>query len=191
MPHQTTASGAVTATERSNHEIVLAQLRSCVGELATHYELGASGVDALDGPFAFDEQQAAAMVGFIGGELDGALAIRAPSTLIARCLLTPCAIEPTSQAIGDAIAELANQLLGRMKNKLLPYQAISRVTCPLPVTPDELTVVGTERERTTWLRVATTAGGMLVILELHAPVPLIRTSDPEDPAITEGEMVLF
>jgi hypothetical protein len=89
-----------------------------VAELLQAY--GASGATPLEpGEESADELELAVAMSFCGPSLHGTLALAASRPLL--CALSP--LQRSSDALehGDWIGELGNQLLGRVKNKLVPY----------------------------------------------------------------------
>ncbi|MBC8067929.1 MAG: chemotaxis protein CheX [Deltaproteobacteria bacterium] len=178
--------------ERSNADVVLPQLGAAARELLVAYGLEVGEPEPFAGPCGADETHVAAMMGFMGDACEGVLAIQAPTNLIDACAQIPGSIAGDPAALADWIGELTNQLLGRMYNKLLSYERITRMTRPMFAAPGELGGAGPDRVRTTWLRVPTSAGHVLVVLELHAAAALVRCSEAEQPIpMHEGELALF
>jgi chemotaxis phosphatase CheX-like protein len=183
---------ALNDVERSNTDLVLPRLGAAARELLVAYGLEVGEPIAFTGPCGADDTHVAAMMGFMGGACEGVLAIQAPKNLLDACAPTPGSIADDAAALADWIGELTNQLLGRMYNKLLSYERITRMTSPMFAPPGELGGVGSDRERTTWLRVPTSAGDVLIVLELHAAAAFVRCSDADVRiAMREGELAIF
>ncbi|HWB82110.1 MAG TPA: hypothetical protein VG755_44410, partial [Nannocystaceae bacterium] len=91
------------------------------------------------------------------------------------------------------IAELANQLLGRTKNKLIRFGTTLQITPPTYAVADALIVLGCDPARTSWIAVDTTAGPLLVMVELHAADDFaFQECEPAGAvAHAEGELLLF
>jgi hypothetical protein len=178
--------------ERSNADVVVPQLGAAVRELLVAYGLEVGEPEPFAGPCGSDDTHAAAMMGFMGGACEGVLAIQAPKNLLDACAPTPGSIADDAAALADWIGELTNQLLGRLYNKLINYERITRSTRPMFAPPGELGGEGPDRARTTWLRVPTSAGDVLVVLELHAAAALVQCSDADQCiAMREGELAIF
>lgn len=77
-----------------------------------------------------------AVIGFTGPWLCGAAMIAADNALIAAA----CPVPGTSDR--DWLAELANQLLGRVKNRLLPYGVEVYASTPVVLRGDRIAPLG-------------------------------------------------
>ncbi|MBC8068679.1 MAG: chemotaxis protein CheX [Deltaproteobacteria bacterium] len=190
MPTRTVQSAA----ERAAHEIFQVEVAAALVELAKHYQIDVVRWGPVTDPAAIVGHQVAGIIGFAGEGFGGTLAIRAPSMVVRSCLPVADA-GPEPHVLGDWIAELANQLLGRTKNKLIRYHSTFQITPPTYAVADELLVIGCDRGRTSWLSVTTHAGPLLVMVELHvAPdFTFVAASDPNDATLVhaEGELMLF
>jgi hypothetical protein len=183
---------AMTDVERSNAGVVLPELDAAARELLLAYGLEVGAPQPMNGPCEAGDDHVAAMMGFMGDAFEGVLAMQAPTGLLDACSRLPGSIAGDAAAVADWIGELTNQLLGRMYNKLLSYERITRTTRPMFAPAGELGGEGSDRERTTWLRVPTSAGDVLVVLELHATSPLHRSDEPERASpLREGELTMF
>ncbi|MBL8734114.1 MAG: chemotaxis protein CheX [Planctomycetes bacterium] len=87
--------------------------------------------EAKNGGFAIDGAWCA-MVGFGGPTLSGALILTVAADLVSRT----CQVSELSPR--DWIGELANQLAGRVKNRLLPYGIVIQVQIPVVVRRERL-----------------------------------------------------
>lgn len=185
-------SAVLTDAERATHEIVCENLSAAIVELVGDYGLDAGPVHVLPEPSCIEGHQVAGIIGFAGPHLGGTLAIRAASETVRRCLPVRSVAALDTQAVGDWIAELANQLIGRTKNKLLRYDVTFQLTPPTFAAANELLVLGCDGARTSWLSVTTSAGPWLAMLELRSDphLTLALVSDGSV-AYAEGEMLLF
>jgi CheY-specific phosphatase CheX len=154
-----------------------------------------------------------AIIGFAGGEkgMRGSLVLSANRGLLARSrpvpqsqTVAPTAAAPRSagpdtapnsgvDALQDWIGELANQLLGRLKSRLLAHGVAIQLGTPTTVSGLELRVrTGTgERQATPlWLL----AGDDWLVVRLDAiasPDAELSTCPDPSSSATEGEVLLF
>ena len=127
-----------SATDPRAEFYVLARdvLRNVATELLQHYSNGnAIALEPEQVP-SNDEFVLAAAIGFAGPSLNGTLAVAFRRPLLDR--LSPLTGMPQELAHGDWIGELSNQLLGRLKNKLVPYGLDIRLGTPAVVEGREL-----------------------------------------------------
>jgi CheY-specific phosphatase CheX len=185
------AAGPTEAEHRA-HEIFCGEVGAAIVELAHHYELDVERSAQVSVPASMDGHQVAGIIGFAGNGFGGTLAIRAPSTVVRRCLPS-AVVEAGVDVLGDWIAELANQLIGRTKNKLVRFGETFQITPPTHAIADELLVLGCDPKRASWIEARTTAGPMLVMVELHCrPGFAFRSVEIPGPvAHAEGAMLLF
>jgi hypothetical protein len=178
--------------ERRAHGIFCAEVGAAIGELAQHYRFDVESAEPVSVPTELKGHQVAGILGFAGEGFGGTLAIRAPSIVVRRWLPISIA-EPGAHALGDWIAEIANQLLGRTKNKLIRYGATLQITPSTYAIADELLVLGCDPQRTSWIEAETPAGPMLVMTEFHSlPNFAFKPADVEGAvAVAEGAMLLF
>jgi CheY-specific phosphatase CheX len=109
--------------------------RAALGHAATELLRYYCGSDAV----ALEPENAApasdlvlaATLGFAGPSLNGTLAVAVPQPLLG--LLSPLKQPTQKLSHGDWIAELANQLLGRVKNQLVAYGIDMRLGTPAVV----------------------------------------------------------
>lgn len=78
-------------------------------------------------------RQLASMVGFLGSDLKGSITVRAPISFFSGTFPTSKKEALSLREVSDWAGEISNQLLGRMKNKLLPYGASFSVSTPATV----------------------------------------------------------
>jgi hypothetical protein len=82
---------------------------------------------------ALNTQQLASMVGFVSSEVKGAITVRAPISFFSGTYPTSKKEALGLREVSDWAAEIANQLLGRMKNMILPYAVSLSVATPATV----------------------------------------------------------
>jgi CheY-specific phosphatase CheX len=175
------------------HDAIAEVVAESVAELLQHYGLSVLAVDIVAEPIGIHGHQVAGIIGFAGAGVSGTLAVRAGSSAVRACLPVAPLARNDTQVLGDWIAELSNQLLGRSKNKLLRFGVTFHITPPTFAAADELLVVGHDPVRTSWLSVTTSVGLLAVMLELHTASNFQLVLDEQDSAIAhaEGECVLF
>lgn len=99
-----------------SHALVKRLLGSCVTELFGSYGVHAEIVDGA-GRWQQTKMELGAIIGFRGNGVRGGLAFVAPTDLLTA--LIPVALSTDADAqLRDWTAEVSNQLLGRLKNKL-------------------------------------------------------------------------
>ncbi len=137
----------------------------------------------------------AAVIGYVGPGFEGALTMMTTPELLAKTV--PSSVQDTSQAphvLQDWSAEVANQLLGRLKNKLALRDLSFRVAPPIPMFAQCLTIPPLRRPNaTTWFEFATPHGPLSVRFELlaHAGWALPSLVPTVEPLMQEGDLELF
>jgi CheY-specific phosphatase CheX len=119
-------------------------------------------------------------VGFSGPALRGASILAASESPIAKS-------NPVDGSIADWIAELANQLVGRIKNQLLLNGADVYATTPIVLPGDHIAPM--RRVDITPLVFSADEGSVFVWIELETK-PEFQLGMPCE-VINEGEAVLF
>jgi len=134
----------------------------------------------------------AATVGFASDRLRGMVGIgMAPKTL-QRLVAADEATGPTT--IGeDWLAESVNQLLGRLKNKLLGYNVVLSIALPTVLRGVRLEFLSTGRTNIWTYPFECAAGPIWVWLDVRADqaFELAPSSDPALKGTPEGELLLF
>lgn len=166
----------------SNQEIVDDIVQRATIELFDAYgvtlEVGAS--DHAIAPIAF-----AAVIGFSGETLRGTL-LFAPSEAV---LLA--SEQLPEDAARDWVGELANQLLGRVKNHLLRYDVEVFLTVPLVIRGQHISVE--TRGALGPHRFSCEAGGVSVWMDVDIPpgMVLVESAEPEVLPESGEAMLLF
>jgi hypothetical protein len=160
-------------------------LRSAVVELLQAY--GRTGVTLLaSDEVCANERELAVTVSFGGPFLRGTLALAVTRPLL--CALSPLRDASDTLEHGDWIRELGNQLLGRVKNKLVPYGIALSSGAAAVLEGRELTPWAGENLIEERLRCG--EGVVRVWLDAHArdDAPLTRS---DERAANEGSVLLF
>jgi len=132
--------------------------------------------------------QLLSVIGFSSNGLSGSLLIALPQGVVERTLPAP------DGSGADWSGELANQLLGRLKNLLLNYQTVITPTLPVVVTGEALRLPASTRQITRYFAFSLEWGNLLVRLEMEIS-PELRLERQHDErhhiCIDEGEHLLF
>jgi hypothetical protein len=127
-------------------------------------------------------------IGFSSATLNGSLLLAIPNVVMQQTLPTPDA------NLADWSGELANQLLGRLKNKLLNYEVVINLALPVVVSGDEFSLPPRAGRLTRHYSFVSDWGRMFVRTEiaLRANVELVRQGPSSMSAcIDEGELLFF
>jgi CheY-specific phosphatase CheX len=128
------------------------------------------------------------IIGFSSDVLSGSLILALPLAVAQGTLPVPEA------SLADWSGELANQLLGRLKGKLLQYQVTINMSLPVVVSGDEITLVTKPRQITRHYSFSSDLGNVLIRLdmEMSSNLKLVRRIDEAlDAAVSEGEQLFF
>jgi CheY-specific phosphatase CheX len=120
------------------------------------------------------------IVGFTGPGIRGACLLAASETPILKS-------NPAGGSLADWIAELANQLVGRIKNKLLVHGADVYATTPIVLRGDHVTPM--RRQDITPLVFMGGEGSVFVWIELDTTPAFVL--GPPTEVVAEGESVMF
>jgi hypothetical protein len=127
------------------------------------------------------------MIGFSSHSLSGSLLMALPREVVRRTLPAPDA------SLADWSGELANQLLGRLKNQLLKYQVVINLSLPVVVSGEALQLPASTRQITRYYTFSSAFGTMFIRLDMEmSPTLQFVRSDAEHAAsMDEGELLLF
>jgi chemotaxis protein CheX len=137
----------------------------------------------------------ATFIGFSGNQLRGAIMVDLPLDLVAR-LHPPTAANPdiNKDDLCDWTGELANQLLGRLKNGLSRHAVTLQMSTPSTVWGE---LVHEQKQRSEgWLELAFQSGDHLISIYFDgiALVPIDLTQAPTvdvDESPAEGDMMML
>jgi CheY-specific phosphatase CheX len=151
-----------------------------------------------------------AIIGFAGGHMRGSLVLSANRGLLERsrpvaaARVTPSGPGPAAEpaappppspvdALQDWIGELANQLLGRLKSRLLAHGVAIQLGTPTTVSGLELRVrSGTGGRQATPLWLLSGDDWLVVRLDaIASPDAQLSTSPDPSSSAAEGEVLLF
>jgi len=145
-----------------------------------------------DGPGGAKGLQSAALVSIIGFSstaISGSLILALPQAVAERTLPVPGA------SVSDWSGELANQLLGRLKNQLLKYQVVINMSLPVVLSGDGLKLLATRHQITRYYSFSSEFGKVFIRLDMEMSASLELVEQDESlrgaGAIDEGELLLF
>lgn len=145
----------------------------------------------LDGSPAQKTLESADHVGVIGFSSDtfsGSLLVALPSGVLERT------IPALGESLVDWCGELANQLLGRLRNRLLDYGVSIEMTLPVVISGGRFALPAKTRPITRYFSFVSGGGRLFVRLEaeLGPNVELMRVARTEaGRVLDEGELLLF
>ena len=183
QPPAATAAGLAP----ENFSVLDELLRDCCLELMADYGLPAQqtevDIEAATGV-------AVAAIDFSGRDVRGTIGLRMTSSVVLESYRAAVghSIQMDSLEASDWSCELANQLVGRLKNKLRQYQVSFNVNMPrvLQIFPVA------ELERALRRRFVCDGGTFAGYLDVMiAPGFAFVDSPPEAPLVDEGDLVLF
>jgi Chemotaxis phosphatase CheX len=128
------------------------------------------------------------MIGFSSQALSGSLLLALPDVVVEHTLPAPDA------GLADWSGELANQLLGRLKNQLLKYQVVINLSLPVVVSGGGFSLPSKTRQLTRYFSFVCDWGRMFIRMdmELCPSIELVRQADARtDQSVDEGELLLF
>lgn len=144
-----------------------------------------------DGPAAAKSLQAVpliSVIGFSSDVLSGSLVLALPQSVAERTL--PVA----GVSLSDWSGELANQLLGRLKNQLLKYKVVLNMSLPVVLSGDGLRLLATKHQITRYYSFSSDAGKVFIRLDMEMSPDFRFTADDgatSEGVVDEGELLLF
>jgi hypothetical protein len=127
-------------------------------------------------------------IGFSSDALGGALLLAVPNEVLIKT------VADADVNLADWCAELANQLLGRLKNQLLNYGVVVNLALPVVLAGGELRLPARARQHTRHVSFVSEWGHLFVRteIELSATTELVRkTAAGQAACADEGELLLF
>lgn len=186
----TVDSAGVSAAQAEFSALMLELLARSATELFAGYGHELTLGEPEDGTHQADGMVLGAAIGYTGRLVRGALAIAVDEELALK--LDPLSIQLGSdhKLRQDWIGELANQLLGRIKNKLLAYSIDVALSTPVIVSGVQLRVGA---QQPNGIRLAFEGQGHRADVWWNAEVdPELELSQEGAPDVqAEGEMLLF
>jgi CheY-specific phosphatase CheX len=176
---------------RITHEL----LASCCQSLFENLGVKMAIVADLQAAPARKGERLATFVGYSGAQLRGSIAMDVPTTLIARLHPSTASAEKLgNDDLCDWLGELANQLLGRLKNGLARHGVTLQMSTPSTVWGEMVHARRTRAQGSTELEFATGEDLVIVYFDGLALLPLDITkssaADFGDPP-AEGDMMML
>ncbi len=162
------------------NDIVVDELRQSLAGLVEHY----TGVcpSISDEPITGVEPTHAAAVGFGDEDMRGSVTLLTDATDAQQLSASD------NSEINDWVGELANQLVGRLKNRIAEYGHLLNMGLPVAMQGDDLTVTGNDVR---FLHMKWSGVYLLVAFKLVITDGLVLERDPEASAAEEGSLCLF
>lgn len=182
-PNPPTPGGAPLA----NLEILGAALQKACLELLSDYGLAGSIEDAalLSDP---PTSSYLGVVDFEGNELRGRVLLSASQQVIEKTAHAAPGMHGHVSTLSDWTCELTNQLIGRVKNKLRPYNVVMEVSSPRLISRRTVLPTGPVIR----YRFRCDGGSFSGILEVTIAPGLILSEHPSDQALPEeGELIFL
>lgn len=176
--------------------VVVEQLSASCEELFENYGLKLSLIESISGSILVDNTSD--IIGLLGASAEGLRASAAIQTSFGILQKTyPAKLEGLEeQKLQDWIGELSNQLIGRLKNKMLPYGCELTLGVPAVIQGSNLKTVLPKRSEITTYRYSTETGDDVYLFlstlidensfNLYSP-----DESSEEELMTEGEFIFF
>ena len=171
----------------ANKNIIDEIIRECAVELFSQ-----QGTELASGAESLDPHDYVAVIGFYGDSMRGALGIGLDRAIVAQILESAGAASSARGMLEDWVGEAANQLLGRVKNRLLGYGVTLGLALPMVLRGVEVHLVKATSE--IWqYRFACAQGGMTIWFDARIDdgIVLERQSGPDQMVASEGALTLF
>jgi hypothetical protein len=125
-----------------NEPLLRKHLLGCARDIFAAYSVAFGDELPEDEAAESREDKLAAVIGFTGESMRGALAFVASERLL-RLLYPIPSQQPSESEIADWAGEFVNQLLGRLRNRLLPHGVEIHVSMPKVMAAAALRLTGT------------------------------------------------
>lgn len=135
--------------------------------------------------------QRAAIIGYSGEQLRGALGLAMTSEVLDQAHCEVMGVPPSPQQADDLLAELSNQLLGRLKSTLLDYGLEIYLSTPMVLRGVSLTVGSAGKAPMLVGNYRTRQGPIAVWLDAAYDPKLEAGRVPDSGRMREGELRFF
>jgi CheY-specific phosphatase CheX len=167
-------------------ELFDGHLRSCCSELLESMSTTRSPSEGSVAP----ARQLVSVIGFSGSQAKGALMLRAPiSFFVDTHPFAKKGAELPYEELTDWAGELANQLLGRLKNKVVAQGVSFDLSTPTTISGENMLDAGPPRDDLTTIRM--TFGRIQVRLDFALRPGVEVQASPSSTSVSEGEAMLF
>lgn len=176
-------AGALTEAMSLIDGLVLDSTRALFENYGVKLDLDGSSISKM-----LPEVELISTIGFSSPMLSGSLLLAMPNSVLQQTLPTPDA------NLADWSGELANQLLGRLKNQLLNYEVAINLALPVVVFGSDFSLPTKTRRLMRNFSFVSEAGRMFIRteIELSPSIELVRqTGVGQTAGIDEGELLFF
>lgn len=138
------------------------------------------------------DHDVAASIGFTSPQVQGAVLMTTRKSLVARAWPRELRHrEPSEREVCDWAGELVNQLLGRVKNALLPFGLRLEQSTPTVVTGKHVHRAPPSTNLARHHHFDTSVGSLLVYFDAAMARDFALTGDPSERPAPEGDVHLF
>jgi len=168
-------------------------LMSALTDLMTEYGSPLQGEPRPVDPAPSAGVRVAGIIGFTEERFGGIVAVQTSPEVVAEIVPGEIRGRIDDRVVVDWMGELANQLLGRAKNKMLKYGASFQMSPPTTVTGSALSVTSPVSRTGVWLEADTPAGPIRIMIDFRCEqeVLLSESHSTDHVAAAEGDMMLF
>ena len=171
----------------SNRAIIDTIVKSCARELFALHDTDLTIAAEVHEPHEY-----VTVIGFYGEAMRGALGLGIDRRIVVRMLEQYADSTKFPVSAEDFVAETANQLLGRVKNRLLTYGVEFGIALPMVLRGIEVHLAKSTSE--VWpYRFASSGGAVTGWFDarIEAGLELERYDGPVDTVACEGEVTMF
>ncbi len=171
----------------TNRAIIDTIVASCAKELFALHDTELTAADEVREPHEY-----VTVIGFYGEAMRGALGLGIDRRIVLRMLEQYASASHFAVSAEDFVGETANQLLGRVKNRLLAYGVEFGIALPMVLRGIEVHLAKSTSE--VWpYRFASPQGAITVWFDarIEPGLVLARTEGRADTVACEGEVTMF
>ena len=171
--------------EESLRESALALFRS--------EEFGLTDLRWQDGSVFDDRPSVVAILGYTGQVMQGALVLHATRSAVAE--LVPAEMREMAQGcddlLRDQLGELANQLLGRVKNSMLGMGVVLSMSTPTTAVGRDIRFGSSSGDVSPEYAISWAGGSLLVRLDATISDDPVFVTEDVSSGLSEGELTMF
>ncbi len=172
-------------SDKSARELLSESLLTNAIELFAHYE---APLEVGAPP----DMELAAVLGFSGDAIQGALGLLAHRDLVAATYRSATGQDGSRRQLDDWLGELANQLLGRIKNTLLRYDVAIQLATPMVLRGVNIEVGGSHEDGVYKVEFTCCTGGLCAWIDAqHEGELVLHLREEEDVSASEGDGMFF
>lgn len=168
-------------------------LRESALELFRSEEFGLTDLRWQDGSVFEDRPSVVAILGYTGQVMQGALVLHATREAVAA--LVPAEMREMAQGcddlLRDQLGELANQLLGRVKNSMLGMGVVLSMSTPTTAVGRDIRFGSSSGDVTPEYAISWAGGSLLVRLDATISEDPVFVTEDMSSGLSEGELTMF